>query len=1539
MIKMMKFVTATFLVTTLPLGLIFWAGPAQALTFAEAAARGSAKFSELSGMKGFIAKMTSSALRNVTMTNITASGNGLTGDVSLRGKPWTIIVNSDPGAKTSFVGFGPKTGFTFGDLIGNNPTSKLFDKLKLTRPTLLIAIGDVKLGSDKLPANIKSFLAPHYENPNDFTLDISQGLNLVSALDMSKAGIIDKAIKFFGGQSSKIRLQGEMDMAVIDSMIKVLGAPPGPNLKLSAAIPTFKPTIAGVITFPGKVQFTLRAHFFKNAKWLGFDGKTKFKIGKELIDAKLAQTVHLPSKPGQVTYTKTKLSIFEDRPYRRAFGVKWLTIKNYFMLIKAKSDGGAYVEMGGDTLFGKKQLSLETGVGVDAKKAGFPIPSYLNFTINDGPGKVGVLALKDILSIYNAMAKATGNPLKVPLDKVPDVAIAGLKKGEGPKIKLLFEGAGDDGFDIKGRLRVLGSDVAVVDKAFAKANSGVEIRAKVNQFKAGPITLPNGAAEIVVLLDRSDGKVPEPHVLIESKGLSLFGSKQELDLSLYLAKSHFIAKQHFGSLFKFDFSAQAVAPNLSSMAGLGNAEFKVAASLSSDPVDWIKTAGKKEVEKYFDTLTAGEAAALATLDSAQKAVNKLNRDIKSMKDKVIRERKPAIDALKSAEAEVSRLQGEINHFERRRVHFQRQIKSCNQTYRGCVVWSARRTGCHKSVFGNCVIPKMGSYCAQSANIPDYAARGWCEAKNTKPRSEMAWADGKKHAVIAAKVAAVQTVAGIRKSINKLPVELDPRVAGLIAGKEVATLGLKAAKEAVKGIAQLAALLADGIKALDAPDIFALEKSAIQGDLAQALKGAPVIIDLNYRVRGKPYRNRFSFTMGNQADNARRFGVMALGIAVKEVVKAGKKLKVIPHALLDQVENLYLQEMAKINTELSKVTANNQTANIKINANPDGNTPTLVASVTNDHTARRTQAEAVRKHLIKLQADAGDKLSKGRIAQLSSLLQGNKWKRIRGKAIDIAAGANGSVWHIDVNKLIYKWNGSSWTKVPGSGKRIDVGPNGHAWIVGIDDGIYRWNGKGGWDKKPIPIAASDIGVGADGSVWAVFNKSKGVYRLNGSKWIRVKGGMTQPRWPASPDGRKFKRLAHNQAWKSGFKRIDVDDKGRAWIVFGNTYIARWNPSNGKWNGIAGSAIDIGVGADGTPVAISHDSKTREFDFSPFVWDGKKWNRIAGGMSQITVDRNGDPWGVDAAGNIWAWSDAAKAPAAKIKIISKFPANSIITIQVKSSGRCFDQAGRDKKGTQAHAWDCNAAQPNQRFKVVDKNGEWFSLVNQRNKMCVGVAGASKNNYAQVVQWPCVYGGDHLWRKVDRGGGWFSLVNKVSGRCLNLAGAKKPNGSKFDQYECGATNPTQLFRLTTASKPMTAGAWTSFQVRHSNKCLDVAKASKAKGMGLHQWDCHKGLNQQWRRLDKGSGWFQLQVRHSNMCLDVSGASKANGAKVQQYDCHKGQNQQWRQVDRGGGWVALQARHSNKCLDVAGVRKTNGAKFHQYDCHKGQNQQFRGK
>ena len=93
-----------------------------------------------------------------------------------------------------------------------------------------------------------------------------------------------------------------------------------------------------------------------------------------------------------------------------------------------------------------------------------------------------------------------------------------------------------------------------------------------------------------------------------------------------------------------------------------------------------------------------------------------------------------------------------------------------------------------------------------------------------------------------------------------------------------------------------------------------------------------------------------------------------------------------------------------------------------------------------------------------------------------------WSLVEGTAIDIGAGADGSVWVVAQGRGVFRRNGSTWDDMGlGGAARIDVGPNGDAWVVMEDTSIRHWT-SGGWET--IVGHALDIGVGGDGSVWVI-----------------------------------------------------------------------------------------------------------------------------------------------------------------------------------------------------------------------------------------------------------------------------------------------------------------------------------------------------------------------------------------------------------------------------------------------------------------------
>jgi hypothetical protein len=128
--------------------------------------------------------------------------------------------------------------------------------------------------------------------------------------------------------------------------------------------------------------------------------------------------------------------------------------------------------------------------------------------------------------------------------------------------------------------------------------------------------------------------------------------------------------------------------------------------------------------------------------------------------------------------------------------------------------------------------------------------------------------------------------------------------------------------------------------------------------------------------------------------------------------------------------------------------------------------------------------------------------------------GKSWTSIPGMAAtDIAVGANGWVWVLDTTPVVGGYEirqylgPHTWRTLPGGAIRIAVDPSGNPWVVNaVHDNVYHWIGKV-W-SGPLPNGATDIGVGANGSVWwlgvSLFEANYPVYPLIGYVLARPAG---------------------------------------------------------------------------------------------------------------------------------------------------------------------------------------------------------------------------------------------------------------------------------------------------------------------------------------------------------------------------------------------------------------------------------------------------
>jgi hypothetical protein len=148
-------------------------------------------------------------------------------------------------------------------------------------------------------------------------------------------------------------------------------------------------------------------------------------------------------------------------------------------------------------------------------------------------------------------------------------------------------------------------------------------------------------------------------------------------------------------------------------------------------------------------------------------------------------------------------------------------------------------------------------------------------------------------------------------------------------------------------------------------------------------------------------------------------------------------------------------------------------------------------------------------------------------------------------------------------------------------------------------------------SPVPGLASDIGVGADGSVWALGASAIPwgfhIWRLVGNTWVGEPGAAVD---------------------------IAVGPNGDPWVVNSAGHIYHWNGAG--WTRLPGVAKDVGVGADGSVWAVGASAIPWGFH----IWRllGNTWVGEPGAAVDITVGANGDPWVVNSAGHIFHWSGA-------------------------------------------------------------------------------------------------------------------------------------------------------------------------------------------------------------------------------------------------------------------------------------------------------------
>jgi GH43 family beta-xylosidase len=259
----------------------------------------------------------------------------------------------------------------------------------------------------------------------------------------------------------------------------------------------------------------------------------------------------------------------------------------------------------------------------------------------------------------------------------------------------------------------------------------------------------------------------------------------------------------------------------------------------------------------------------------------------------------------------------------------------------------------------------------------------------------------------------------------------------------------------------------------------------------------------------------------------------------------------------------------------------------------------------------------------------------------------------------------------------------------------------------------------------------------------------------------------------------------------------------------------------------------------------------------------------------------------------------------------------TIVNRNSGTCVGVAGSSgSDGANVQLAGCGSTSSQW---VLDSTADgYYRLVNRSSGKALDTANCGTADGTNVDQWAWLDNTCQQWQVVPTTDGWFRVNSRSSGKVLDVNGCGTADGTNVALWSW-LNNNCQQFRL----QPVGNLAVTSAQ---TGKVLDVANCATANGTNVRQWAWGNAACQRWSFTHTDNGWYTVRPNSaSGSCLIVAGNSTADGANVEQGAC-SGNNSQWRVEPLSDGFVRLVPRHSGKALDLSGCGLADGANIVQW-------------
>ena len=226
--------------------------------------------------------------------------------------------------------------------------------------------------------------------------------------------------------------------------------------------------------------------------------------------------------------------------------------------------------------------------------------------------------------------------------------------------------------------------------------------------------------------------------------------------------------------------------------------------------------------------------------------------------------------------------------------------------------------------------------------------------------------------------------------------------------------------------------------------------------------------------------------------------------------------------------------------------------------------------------------------------------------------------------------------------------------------------------------------------------------------------------------------------------------------------------------------------------------------------------------------------------------------------------------------------------------------------------------QRFEISYVAGGYYSIRAEHSGKALDIAGASKENGANIRQYTWNESAAQLWKFIDAGDGNYYIRSKC-GTTVTIEGGTADSGANIYSWELTFDEGQKWNLSKTEYQPVKEGDY----VIASYPAPGSVATVKSDNIQLERFSNSDKQKYHIEYID--NGYYKITNVDTGKALDIKSGSSANGANVQQYSWNGTAAQLWKFVEAGDGSYYIKSKLGT-AIDLPSGKTLAGTNIQMY-------------